>query len=243
MQFSTLPFLVAAVIAFPSIAAFRCHRRNDISSAELRYVIGYSLLLATWAGVLTGFAWSGFYQSDVFIAAHPMLWFPFIGLLVASLPIVFLPRLRCPLKTIGMATPRTWFAALQATRIAAIGTAIKTCRGEFPVAVEWLLGVPDLLFGFSAVVMICLLQRGVVSTKAWFIWNLTGALIIVPIGMVVINLSMPGVFQVFTEEPTFEVVFDSMLALAPTFVVPLQGAGNIWSIINIRLHGPNGRLP
>ena len=74
------------------------------------------------------------------------------------------------------------------------------------------------------------MKKRLVSRKFWFAWHAIGAGIILVLGMVVINMSLPGAFQVWAEPPTFEVAMQFPMALAPSMIVPLLVTGNLWAI-------------
>ena len=234
MNFSTLPLIVLAVAAFPSALAMNAYRVRRIVKTDLVLVLAFSGLIVAWVGVTGYVAYAGFYRTGFFLSLLPGLWMPLVPLIVLAVPLTIVPRLRSALWVSGLAAPRHWFAYFQATRIAAVGTAVKAYRGEFPATVEWLVGVPDMLFGISAVWVASRMRQGHLSDQAWYAWHAIGAGIILVVGMVVINISLPGPFQWLQESPTFEVAFDFPLALAPTAVVPLQAAANLWAMMICR---------
>jgi len=149
---------------------------------------------------------------------------------VVAIPLLLFPRLRSALNTAGKVVPLRWFAYFQVLRVAAIGTAIRTYQGEFPRSVELWVGVPDLLFGLSAIAVAWHMTKRPVTRNFWITWHAIGAGIILMLGMVVINMSLPGIFQVWAEPPTFEVAMQFPMALAPSMIVPLLVAGNLWAI-------------
>ena len=71
------------------------------------------------------------------------------------------------------------------------------------------------------------------SDRFWVYWNGLGVAIILVIGTVVINMSLPGPFQVFATPPTFLVAFEFPLALAPTAAVPLLVMYNLAGILQV----------
>jgi len=230
MQFSSIPFLMVAVAVFPYLLARHAHTNNFIDNAQRNSVAALSLLILSWGVVSAFLAYQGFYSSPEFFSAYPGLWLPFIPLLVVAIPLMLLPRLRNALSAAGRVAPLRWFAYFQVLRVAALGTAIKTYQGEFPVSVELWVGIPDLLFGLSAIAVSWRMKKNPVSRSFWIVWHAIGASIILVLGMVVINMSLPGVFQVWAEPPTFEVAMQFPMALAPSMIVPLLVAGNLWAI-------------
>ena len=230
IQFSSIPFLMVAVSAFPYLLARHAYANNFIDKAQRNSVAALSFLVFTWGVISAALAYQGFYSSPEFFSLYPGLWFPFIPLLVVAIPLLLFPRLRSALNTAGKVVPLRWFAYFQVLRVAAIGTAIKTYQGEFPRSVELWVGVPDLLFGLSAIAVAWHMTKSPVTRNFWITWHAIGAGIILMLGMVVINMSLPGIFQVWAEPPTFEVAMQFPMALAPSMIVPLLVAGNLWAI-------------
>ena len=231
MKFSLLPVLLFIQVGFLALMGHHAFRRNVISRSELMALYGLMVLLSGWCVVGGYLAYTGVYTSQNFLNALPGLWLPLVPVALAILPIVSIPMLRTGILKSAQATPRQWFAYLQALRISALGTAIKTLQGEFPVAFEVFVGIPDLLFGISALWIAYALKRGRLSDRAWIIWNAVGAAIILIGGLIVINMSLPGPFATFSEPPTFLVAFEFPLALAPTATVPLFVAYNALAIV------------
>jgi hypothetical protein len=87
------------------------------------------------------------------------------------------------------------------------------------------------------------LRKGRFSDRMWMAWNLAGAGIVLVIGMAEINMRLPGPLQVFDEMPIFVVAYDFPLVLAPTVVVPLQEAANLWALANVWYRGDARQEP
>jgi len=66
-----------------------------------------------------------------------------------------------------------------------------------------------------------LIYKGVWKEKSAIIINIIGFIIIVPIGMVLINVGLPGVMYMIEESPSLKTIFEFPMALAPTLVVPI----------------------
>lgn len=65
------------------------------------------------------------------------------------------------------------------------------------------------------------LRRGALSDRAFLVWNLTGALIIVPAAPIVLQLGLPGPLQLFTSLPDARAVYTYPMSIAPMIGVPL----------------------
>ena len=123
-------------------------------------------------------------------------------------------------KVIG-ATPLHWLVYFHALRISAVGTAFETARGKFPESFELAVGVPDLLFGLSALYVGGRARKGSIGRRSVAVWSLVGAALIVPSAPLVAQLGLPGPLMVFGTPPTAAALFDYPMVLAPTLIVPL----------------------
>ena len=123
-------------------------------------------------------------------------------------------------KVIG-ATPLHWLVYFHALRISAVGTAFETARGKFPESFELAVGVPDLLFGLSALYVGGRARKGSIGRRGVALWSLVGAALIVPSAPLVAQLGLPGPLMVFGTPPTAAALFDYPMVLAPTLMVPL----------------------
>ena len=117
--------------------------------------------------------------------------------------------------------PLHWLIYFHALRLSAIGTAFETARGTFPQSFELAVGVPDLLFGLSALYVGKRASEGSISRRAVGWWSLAGALVIIPSAPLVAQMGLPGMLQVFTAEPSATALFVYPMVLAPTLIVPL----------------------
>jgi len=87
-------------------------------------------------------------------------------------------------------------------RALAIGTIVKAWLGEFSAPFAIFVGVPDFLFGLSAIVVAWLAFNNRIGTMSIAIWNLIGFAVIVPGVFIVTLLSLPGPWQVFSAAPS-----------------------------------------
>ena len=84
-----------------------------------------------------------------------------------------------------------------------------------------LVGVPDLIFGISALWVGARVRRGTLDRRAFLYWNLVGAVVIVPAAPIVLALGWPGPLQVFDSVPDVRAVLTYPMSIAPMFGVPL----------------------
>jgi len=101
---------------------------------------------------------------------------------------------------------------IQALRVGALGGIMKGVQGEITSGYVFWIGIPDFLFGVSALVVGWRLLRKAVDARFLIGWNLVGfALIILPT-FVPMNYWM--------NEPGFTFIFEFPMILAPSIVIP-----------------------
>ncbi len=101
---------------------------------------------------------------------------------------------------------------IQALRIGALGGIVKGIRGEVTSDFVFWIGIPDFLFGLSALVVGWLLLRKAVGPRVLIAWNLVGfALIFLPTFIPTSH---------WMNEPGFSFIFEYPMVLAPSIVVP-----------------------
>ena len=224
---SSIPVLFAVQLGFALVLCARVSLRRAL------FVLVPILLVSAW-GVLSGWAaWSGVYDSGWFLALWPGLWLPAVPIAIVLLTLS-LPGVAGAVHDVARATPAHWLVAVQALRIAAVGTLAKTATGDFPLHVELAIGLTDLAFGVSALWVFFLARKQRVHPDALFVWHCVGiALILVP-GNLALQLGLPGPLQVFATEPTAAVMLDWPMALAPTLVVPIFLLFNGLGALNAR---------
>ena len=219
-QLSMTPFLVAIELGFLFFLAWHQARRSG-SATAMTPAIAFFGWIAAYAVASSVLGAHGFYLREAVLRLYPGFWLQLVTVAFCVLPVVSLSGLRKALRRIIDATPMQWFAYFHALRITALGTAAKTASGEFPLYFEILVGVPDLLFGISALWIAQRARQGVLSESSFLRWNLLGALIIVPSAPILLQLGLPGPLQVFTALPDARAVYSYPMSIAPMIGVPL----------------------
>ena len=220
MSLSLTPFLLAVEFGFLFLIAGRCSRRGTFPAGS--FPIYVYLLGLTAYGVASSVAGAyGLYVRDDLLPWLPGLWLQLITVAVFVVPILWSTAIRNGLRHIVDMTPLHWFAYFHGMRIAALGTAAKTASGEFPVYFELFVGIPDLIFGFSALWVGSRLRRGKFSERNFMLWNLIGALIVVPSAPILLQLGLPGPMYVFDSVPDARAVFTYPMSIAPMIGVPI----------------------
>ncbi len=239
MPISSTPVLAAIELGFVALLAWRCgHRAGERHKLSSVYIY---LAWVTAYGLITSILGArGFYVSEDFLEWLPGFWLQLITVAVCVGPVILFAGLRDGLRRIVDATPWHWFAYFHGLRIAALGTAYKTMTGEFPAYFEILVGIPDLLFGLSAFWIAGKAKRGEISEKGFMVWNLVGALVIVPAAPILLQLGLPGPVQVFTGLPDARALFTYPMSIAAVTGVPLFVLINLWVAWRLWEHGRIG---
>lgn len=227
MTLSMTPLLVVVELGFLLALALRSARLSEEQQAAWPAAI-YVAWLAAYAVVTSVLGAQGVYLREDVLQLYPAFWLQVVTVAVAVVPLVIFGSLRQVAREIVDRTPLHWFAWFHGLRIAALGTAYKTAIGEFPAYFEYFVGVPDLLFGLSAFWIAARLKRGAMSEKGFMVWNLIGALIIVPAAPILIQLGLPGPLQIFEGQPDARAVLSYPMSIAPMIGVPLFVLINLW---------------
>lgn len=227
MQPSMTALLVAIELGFVLQLARRSSRLGSIQGSESQVYV-YLIWLAGYAIVTSYLGARGVYISPELLEWFPALWLQVITVAAAVLPLVFFEGLRREMRQIVDDTPLHWFAWFHSLRVGALGTAYKTSIGEFPVYFELFVGIPDFLFGLSAFWIASRLRKSLISQRTFMVWNLVGALIIVPSAPILLQLGLPGPLQIFTSLPDARAVFTFPMSIAPMVGVPLFVLINLW---------------
>ena len=214
-----IPLLILFQLFFLPFLALKARQDGHINTTQMRAIFLPVLGLIIWTVIAIFLGMSGISESKDFYQLYPALWMPVIPIAIvfASLS---LPTIQKGIISILDVTPAHWFALVQAGRISALGTAYHTLQGNFPIYFEVAVGIPDLCFGLSALVMGILIVLPKISSRTLIIWHLIGIVIIVPTAPLLLQLGLPGIFQLFTNPPTAEAVYTFPMSLAPIMVVP-----------------------
>ncbi len=213
MAISSLPILFIIQCTFLLLAV----RLARGTYAAPVFLVG---LLTMWGVVNIYFAVAGVYLHSTFLALYPGFWLPLVPLLLVF-SALSVKSVRHTLHSLAMRVPMTWFAGIQVLRIAAIGTLYKTMKGEFPVHIELAIGIVDLLFGLSAVLIYHLCKTRKISSDGLIIWHIMGIIIVAIPGVLAIQAGLPGPMQVFSDPPTAEIMLKYPMVLGPSLVVPI----------------------
>ena len=233
MTFSTLPILCTIQLMAIYWATAKSHKSGKISVCQKKYINSLLVSLSMWGVMSTFLGVSGYYQSDGFLSSLPGLWITQIPILIVMIPWIVSKSLRQGIDAIIDNTPLHLIMGFEGLRILAIGGIYKGYKGEFSLFYAKFVGIPDFLYGISTLIAAVLIYRGIWRVKAAIIINLIGFIIIVPFGMLLINVGLPGAMLMVHEFPGLETIFKFPMALAPTLVVPLFVMVNLFVALRL----------
>ncbi|MCG8651193.1 MAG: hypothetical protein MI861_15250 [Pirellulales bacterium] len=224
MQLSLTPILLAVELLF-LLMMFRNvagpnPRPSHLRSSNARMFV-YWLWLLAYSVLVSYLGYRGVYTSEAILPYLPALWLQSVTVAACVMPVLSSSGLRNDLRTVVDQTPRSWLIYFHMLRFAALGTMLGAARGTFPVYFELLVGVPDLIFATSALWVLRKHRAGTLTDRTFLLWNLAGALVIVPITPIVLQMGLPGPLQYFTSQPDARAVFSFPMAIAPMISVPI----------------------
>jgi len=240
MEFSMIPLLLVVMLVLFILAVRRTEKVGLLQArgAKTIYVLICTLIL--WGISNTLLSVAGVYSSPSFLNLMPGLWLPMAPMVMSTGAVLSITNLRNALFTVAKYTPQHQLLYFQALRILALGTLIKAYRGEFPVYFAVFVGIPDLLFGLSAVIFGNVSRRRSFSRCFLIIWNVVGFIIILP-AVPLFQMGLSGAMQVFTAEPTAMRLLEFPMVLAPTLIVPMFILVNLLAARQMAISSASGR--
>ncbi len=212
MKFSSIPLLIVIVFGFTIFLVFRLKRLSLINKAERNRLIFLVVALLSWGGVSGFLSHEGAYVSEGFLTKAPGYWLPFIPVMIVIVLMLASRTLRDGLRKLVDGTPGHWLTGIHMVRILAVGSLIKASNGLFPEKFAWYVGIPDLVFGISAVLITLWVGKRHVGDDVMRAWHFTGAMVVL--------VPANGFMHLYMQEPLFKALFVFPMALAPTLIVP-----------------------
>lgn len=231
MKFSLIPALFLLQMLGILYAARYALNRQGMKGYG--WFLAITLMLALWGLISSWLALSGVYLSPGFLAVYPTLWLPFIPLVPVIAVLAISATARRALQVVIDTVPVGWLIGIHALRILALGTMIKAWRGEFSLSFALWVGVPDLLYGLSALWMLRLAAQNRLSDRGLLIWNLLGVLVILPGAPLIGQMGLPGIFHMIEETPSMITLYEFPMVLAPSLVVPVFVMMNLFTAIRL----------
>lgn len=230
--------MLAGLVGVVGWLAFRAERRGAINRGDRLSIWAVLAILVAWAVASALLASSGAYMSGGLLKLLPGLWLPAVPLAIVGMAFGVSGNFRRALVGILDATPPHWLVYVQALRITALGTLVKTINGTFPLYFEIGVGIPDLCFGLSALWIARALRRSAIGWRGLAVWNLIGFAVVFVPALPLTQMGLPGPLQVFDEPPAGEALLVYPMALAPTVVVPFFLMLNLWAAAWLFLRRP-----
>lgn len=208
---SILPFYVALIFGFLAAIVRRASSSRILTAREASRLYGLIFVLLAWTGVVVVM---GVQNLHLELADRiPLLWQALAPVAIWATAAMLSPTTRRSLHKLAIATPPHWLAWAQALRIGAIGGIYKGLTGEIQSGYVFWIGIPDLLFGISALLFGWLALRRGIGPSVLLAWNLIGfALIFLP-------TLVPMLY--WMSEPGFRFIFEFPMILAPGIVVSI----------------------
>jgi hypothetical protein len=211
LKLSLVPLLAILTLAFGVFITAKAKKDRSISGAEARSVYFLVLAFAVWTAVLIALGMDGIHVA--LMDQVPFLWQSGIPVTILFINFILSRNLRRALHGIASSTPQHWLVFFQALRIGALGGVLKGIQGQITSSFVLWIGIPDFLFGVSAILVGWLLLREAVSKSFLVVWGLIGASLILLPTFPLMNYWM--------NEPGFVFIFEFPMVLAPGIVVPM----------------------
>lgn len=214
MYLSTIPFLIFILFCFLLFLIKRLSRAGRLSKSQHNCLLGLVVVLFSWGAASAYCSARGIYLSTEFLDLAPGYWLPLVPVVIVVILVMLVPTLRQGLRILVDNTPVRWLTAIHQLRILALGSIIKAFNGLFPAKFAWYVGIPDFIFGLSAILLTVVVHRRPhIADRSLLLWNLSGAMVILGPAF--------GLMHIYMHEPLFTKLFDFPMALAPTFIVPI----------------------
>jgi hypothetical protein len=211
MKFSIPPVFVIGIFAFCLFITYRARKNQSINTAEANSVYFLLLALFVWTLIVIALGIKGIHVS--LMERVPLLWQSCIPVVILVIDLLLSRNLRSALRGIASGTPWHWLVFFQALRIGALGGLIKGIKDEVTSGFVFWVGIPDFLYGISAIIVGWLFLRNAVGNRFLMIWNLIGpAIILLPIFLFM---------NYWMNEPGFTFIFEFPMVLAPSIVLPI----------------------
>ncbi|MCG7915734.1 MAG: hypothetical protein JAY71_17860 [Candidatus Thiodiazotropha weberae] len=234
MNLSIVPIYLAIVFLFCFLIVRQASKNEIIAKAVERKILLLLLAFILWSVSVALLALGD--QHVSLIATIPLLWQAFVPVGIWITAIFLSADLRSGLLKIATHTPAQWLVLIQALRLGAIGGIVKGLNGEICSDYVFWIGVPDFLFGLSALLIGLLMFNREINVRLLIVWHLIGfSLIFFPTFLIM---------SYWMNEPGFVFIFEYPMILAPGMLVPLLISLNLlhaWGLFQKQRHShPQG---
>ncbi len=219
MNFSSAPFLFLLQAAFWLWLIRSTYARQQLTKSQALSIMFWLFMLIAWGFVTSVLSINGTYNSSEFLNLLPGFWLPLVPIVITSGLYASCSTFKDALTHIVAKTPLQTFILIQTLRIAAAGSLYKASQGLMPVDFVLLVGIPDLLYAISALVIANTIRLKSISPLFLGYRNLIGIAIIVATAPLVMQLGLPGPLYIIEKIPDSQVLLKFPMILAPTLVV------------------------
>ncbi len=221
MNFSSVPFLFVLQCAFWIGLTHTAHRRQQLTNGQAIAILVWLVMLTLWGFATSALSIYGVYSSPAFLRLLPGLWLPLVPIILSFSLYALSPTFRNAIHGIVTVTPARTFIFIQALRITAAGGLYKATHDLMPLVFTASVGIPDFLYGASALVLVGITRYRRVNLQLLGVWHIVGIAIIVITAPPVLQMSLPGPWYIFQNLPDGRALLEFPMVLAPTLVVPI----------------------
>ena len=223
--FSTNPLLLATQLGFWHKLAALAFVDEVPASLQL-----FSRTALLWAGAVSFASLKyDFFRTKLFLKLQPALWFPAVLPAAAVLVARISPAALAAAKHVFASTTPQNLALIQVMRLVSVGLFFKAAKGAFPIPLALAAGVPDVVYGLSAI-WISLFSTNL-TAPFWFWWNVAGIAVVIAAGSGTAVVSLPGPFYKFRGKDSMLSVLQFPMVLAPSVVAPILICLQVGSIL------------
>lgn len=226
MAFSSIPVQIAVIFGFIWFVTRRLHQQGVMSSPQRDWMAILLAILLLWVVIIGHKTSSSMLALERLMDMLPGYWLPYLPIAVTLALAAINPPLREGLRSLAEHTPAHWLSGIQMVRIFALGSLLKASQDQFPLLLAWIVGLPDLLFGLSAIVVTWQLRRGRLSAGFLMRWHLAGVLVI----LLPLLVFMP----LFMRDDLFEKWFEFPMIFEPSLLLPTLMMLNLLVVWRIR---------
>ena len=212
MAFSSIPLQIAVIFGFIWYVTRSLHQRGVMSSPQRDWIAILLVILLLWVVIIGHKTGSSTMALERLMGMLPGYWLPYLPIAVTLALATINSPLRHGLRSLADHTPPHWLSGIQMVRIFALGALFKAADGHYPVLLAWIIGLPDLLYGLSAMLVTWQIRQGRVSEVFLMRWHLLGVLVIL--------IPLLAFMPLFMREALFERWFEFPMIFVPALLMP-----------------------
>ena len=216
---SFLPALIAIELIFTTYWILCVNLQGVLSLSQTAPILSVPILQGLWAAcIIRNGPW---FAQERILRSFPMVWLPLFPFVVQT-AVFQLWQWETISELLRHQDSYQSVLMLQGLRVLAVGSLIKWKHGLFPTAFAWGTAFPDMIFGISTWWVLALLTG--TEEPAWqllALWNAAGLLLILPAGILIVQLGMAPTRLYPSTRAPYKLVFEYPMVLGPAVVVPI----------------------